>query len=228
MAIYVLIGGRSTKFLNDFSLEKKIFNKLNIINPNVLFIPAAAYKDINGAVDKFTKLIDDYLCDVKFLTDLEDVNVIDRLFDWADIIYFGGGTCEVLVEKVKTSPLYEVLLKYQNSNKVYAGLSAGAMLFCNYGMGDAHVYSYNGHIYNYQMVKCLGFLNITICPHYDHDGLDCFNSEVKKYDVNAYALEDDTAILVDDKIRVFKMDKRKSVYLFDKDKNYQMIPLYGE
>ena len=78
------------------------------------------------------------------------------------------------------------------------------------------------------MVKCLGLLNIVICPHYDHDGLDCFNDEVAKYGMNAYALEDDTAILIDDDIKVFKMDKRKSVYLFDKDKDYQMIPLYGE
>ena len=48
-----------------------------------------------------------------------------------------------------------------------------------------------------------------ICPHYDHDGLDCFNSEVKLYNINAYALEDDTAIVVDEAIKVFKMDKRK-------------------
>ena len=108
------------------------------------------------------------------------------------------------------------------------GVSAGAMLFTKYAMGDEYIYTNNYHIYNYQMVKCLGLLNMIICPHYDHDGLDCFNSEVKLYNINAYALEDDTAIVVDEAIKVFKMDKRKSVYLFDKDKDYQMIPLYEE
>ena len=224
---FVLIGGRSIQNLNNFELEDKIFKNLNISNPNILFVPQAAYKDINSAIIKFKNLIKDYKCNIECLIDLELENV-DRLFNWADIIYFSGGSATNLVRIVNESSLITCINKYLNSNKVYMGVSAGAMLFTKYAMGDEYIYTNNYHIYNYQMVKCLGLLNMIICPHYDHDGLDCFNSEVKLYNINAYALEDDTAIVVDEAIKVFKMDKRKSVYLFDKDKDYQMIPLYEE
>lgn len=224
---FVLIGGRSINNLNNFELELKIFKHLNISNPNILFVPQAAYKDINSAIIKFKNLTKDFKGNIEYLTDLTLDNV-DKMFDWADIIYFSGGSCTNLVRIVNESSLITCINKYLNSNKIYMGVSAGAMLFTKYAMGDENIYTNNYHIYNYQMVKCLGLLDIVICPHYDHDGLDCFNLELKGYGLNAYALEDDTAILVDDKIKVFKMDKRKSVYLFDKDKDYQMIPLYEE
>lgn len=224
---FVLIGGRSINNLNNFELELKIFKHLNISNPNILFVPQAAYKDINSAIIKFKNLTKDFKGSIEYLTNLTLDNV-DKMFDWADIIYFSGGSCTNLVRIVNESSLITCINKYLNSNKIYMGVSAGAMLFTKYAMGDENIYTNNYHIYNYQMVKCLGLLDIVICPHYDHDGLDCFNSELKGYGLNAYALEDDTAILVDDKIKVFKMDKRKSVYLFDKDKDYQMIPLYEE
>lgn len=224
---FVLIGGRSINNLNNFELESKIFKYLNMFNPNILFIPQAAYKDINSAVIKFKNLTKDFKGNIEYLTDLS-LDSVDKMFDWADIIYFSGGSCTNLVRIVNESSLITCINKYLDSNKVYMGVSAGAMLFTKYAMGDEHIYTNNYHIYNYQMVKCLGLLDIVICPHYDHDGLDCFNSELKQYGLNAYALEDDTAILVDDKIKVFKMDKRKSVYLFDKDNEYQMIPLYEQ
>lgn len=224
---FVLIGGRSITNLNNFELEENVFKHLGISNPNILFIPQAAYKDINSSINKFKNLTKNYKCNIEFLIDLEESN-IDRLFNWTDVIYVGGGSATNLVKIASESPLAKYIHKYKSSDKLYMGISAGAMLVSSYAMGDEHIYTNNYHIYNYQMVKCLGLLDIVICPHYDHDGLDCYNDEVVKYGMNAYALEDDTAILIDDDIKVFKMDKRKSVYLFDKDKDYQMIPLYGE
>ena len=225
---FVLIGGRSIANLNNFELENGVFKYLNISNPNILFIPQAAYKDINSSINKFNNLTKEYKGKIECLTDLDESN-IDRLFNWADVIYVGGGSATNLVRIAKESPLSKYINKYKDSDKLYIGVSAGAMLVCMHAMGDEYIYTNNYHIYNYQMVDCLGLLDIVICPHYDHDGLDCFNDELKKYNYNSYALEDDTAILVDESlIKVFKMDKRKSVYLFDKENDYQMIPLYGD
>ena len=225
---FCLIGGRSIANLNNFDLENDVFKYLNISDPNILFIPQAAYKDIDSSINKFKNLTKVFKCQIKYLTDLEDSN-IDKLFDWADVIYVGGGSATNLVRISNESPLSKYINKYKTSDKLYMGVSAGAMLVSKYAMGDEYIYINNYHIYNYQMVDCLGLLDIVICPHYDHDGLDCFNDEVKKYNLNAYALEDDTSILIDEeKIKVFKMDKRKSVYWFDKENDYQMIPLYGD
>ena len=225
--IFVLIGGRSISNLNNFELEDKILKYLDIIEPNILFIPFAAYKDINSSINKFNNLIKDYKCNVKHLIDPYQNNILE-LFEWADVIYVGGGSATNLVRIFKESGLDKILFNYKDSNKLYMGISAGAMLVSKEAMGDEYIYTNNYHIYNYQMVECLGLLNLVICPHYDHDGLDCFNSEVRKFDCNSYAIEDDTAILIKDSIKVFKMDNRKSVYLFDKNNDYQMIPLYEE
>ena len=63
---FVLIGGRSIQNLNNFELEDKIFKHLNISNPNILFVPQAAYKDINSAIIKFKNLIKDFLLNKKY------------------------------------------------------------------------------------------------------------------------------------------------------------------
>lgn len=77
------------------------------------------------------------------------------------------------------------------------------------------------------MVEGVGFLDITICPHYDHDGLWCYNDVVWNYAYDGYALEDDTAILLADTIHILKKDKTKSIYYFSQ-KKHKMIPLYEE
>lgn len=39
MAYYALIGGRSPEYLIDFSLEEKVFQRLGLKNPKILFFP---------------------------------------------------------------------------------------------------------------------------------------------------------------------------------------------
>ncbi|MDE5714729.1 MAG: Type 1 glutamine amidotransferase-like domain-containing protein, partial [Anaeroplasmataceae bacterium] len=116
--------------------------------------------------------------------------------------------------------------QYKSTDKLYAGISAGAILFCKFGMGDQFTYKDRNHYYNYKMVEGLGFLDITICPHYDHDGLICYNDEIWNYPYDGYALEDDTAILLTGSTNIIKREKSKSVYLFSREHERRMIPLY--
>ncbi|MCR4897873.1 MAG: peptidase E, partial [Acholeplasmatales bacterium] len=60
----------------------------------------------------------------------------------------------------KNNNLDKILLKYINSNKIYAGSSAGAMLYTKISMGDKDMYSDNFHNYGYKMVECLNIINI--------------------------------------------------------------------
>ncbi|MDE6407399.1 MAG: peptidase E, partial [Anaeroplasmataceae bacterium] len=119
-----------------------------------------------------------------------------------------------------------ILEQYKDTEKLFMGISAGAILFSKFGMGDRYSYKDKGHNYNYQMVEGIGLLPITICPHYDHDGLDCYNVEVKHYPFDGYAIEDDTAILFQNSSIIFKQDQTKSVYFFDSKNNYLMSPIY--
>ncbi len=225
MAKYVLIGGRSVEFLEDFSLEEKIFESLGKSHPSILFIPMASHKNYESSIQKFRKLTKQSACKIEVLKDVND-SLLEQKIQAADVIYFGGGCAEELIYIVKHSPLGGYLKKYEASDKIYMGISAGAILFCNFGMGDRYVYTTGYQTYNYQMVEGLHILDITICPHYNHEGIDCYNQEVKHFTCDGYALEDDTALLIDKTIRIYKRTPKRSVYRFTYEKSYLMEPLY--
>ena len=225
MAYYALIGGRSIPHLTDFTLEEKILSHLNKKPNKILFIPLATYPDMEDAIIKFKALVPkDYAIDD--LTTFTDPVDIDMAIYNSDVIYFSGGCAEELVRLIKEYKIDWILERFKDTNKLFIGISAGAILFSKAGMGDRYSYKDNGHIYNYRMVSGIGILPITICPHYDHDGLECYNKEVKNYPYDGYALEDDTAILFKDEPIVFKQDNTKSVYQFDSKNNYIMKPMY--
>ena len=151
---------------------------------------------------------------------------IDEDIKWADVFYFGGGHSEDLINTIKNASVYD---KIFNSNKIICGISAGAIMLSYSGMGDRYAYTDNFSTYNYKMVKGLGVLPFTVCPHYDHNGLWIYNDECKDYDLCGFGLEDDTGIIVyDNKVIVIKQDYSKSVYFFDKDNDYKVMPLYEE
>lgn len=222
MAKYALLGGRSPEYRCDFSLEEKIFQFLSIRPKKILFIPFAN-PNLEDAIYKFKALVPKTYT-VQYLTSLEETE--EDIFQECDVIYFAGGSAERLVAMVKQSNLLNLLLKYQDSQKLFIGISAGAILFSIAGMGDQYSYKNGNHFYNYQMVQGLGILPLTICPHYDHDGLECYNRVVREYPYDGFALEDDTAILIHSHIFPFKMDSSKSVYQFFREESYLMRPLY--
>lgn len=225
MAYYALLGGRSIPHLEDFTLEKKIFSYLKITPNKILFIPLAFYPNMKASIDRFHRLVKNTY-EIEDVVNYEDEELLKKEIDSSDVIYFSGGCAEELIRLIKKYKIDSILKKYEKSNKLFLGISAGAILFSKAGMGDRYTYKDKGEIYNYQMVKGLGILPITICPHYDHEGLTCYNSEVKKYACDGYALEDDTAILFAKEIVFFKQNSRKSIYQFDSKNDYIMIPKY--
>lgn len=227
MAIYALIGGRSTENIGQPLLEKQIFSYTNKICPKVLYLPFAA-KDRIASYEKFKMHISSLNVESECVLNFDEFDLRTKM-QWADVFYFGGGCCEDLVNSVNNSIILLLLEEYRCSSKVFCGISAGAMLWCKFGMGDRNTYVNAYHVYHYSMVQCLGFLPITLCPHYNHDGLWIFNDEVKKYPFDGYALEDDTALVIlDTRIIPLKQKKNHSIYYFKKEQEYQMIPLYEE
>ena len=56
---------------------------------------------------------------------------------------------------------------------------------------------------------------------------DIIFDELKKYKLNAFGIEEGCCLVIDNSsYYVIKENKANSVYLFDKNKDYQMIPLY--
>ena len=223
MVRFVLIGGKG-KDSNLNHIENEIIKMTNKKNPIILYCPYAT-KDIEKSINKFHNLINNLECEIIDLT-FDNINDFDFLLNKADILYVGGGVSDDLVDIFKKYNLDKVLYKYLDSNKIYAGSSAGAMLYTKVAMGDKDMFSDNFHNYNYKMVDCLGILNISICPHYQNEDLIFYNDVIKEYSLDSFGIEEDTAVIIDNnKYGCLKDDKKRSVYYFSRD-NYLMVPLY--
>lgn len=223
MVRFVLIGGKG-KDSNLNHIENEIIKMTNKKNPIILYCPYAT-KDIEKSINKFHNLMKNLECEIIDLT-FDNINDFDFLLNKADILYVGGGVSDDLVDIFKKYNLDKVLYKYLDSNKIYAGSSAGAMLYTKVAMGDKDMFSDNFHNYNYKMVDCLGILNISICPHYQNEDLIFYNDVIKEYSLDSFGIEEDTAVIIDNnKYGCLKDDKKRSVYYFSRD-NYLMVPLY--
>ncbi|MCR5349499.1 MAG: Type 1 glutamine amidotransferase-like domain-containing protein [Acholeplasmatales bacterium] len=221
--IYVLSGGRS-KDSKEINIEKEVFKLVGKTKINILFCPLAQINNTDKCIERFNEYMKDLNYDAKYLI-MDNLNQFDDLFNWCDIFYVYGGVCDTLVKIFKEYKLDLILKKYDDSNKIYYGISAGAMLPTVTSLGDKDMFSDNFHNYNYKMVNCLGILNISICPHYQNEDLIIYNDIIKKYNLHSFGIEEDCALVIDGtKYYVFKDYKYKSLYEFDK--NYKMIPLY--
>ena len=217
----MLIGGRSQNPSN-YIIEECMLGLVN--NPRVLLFPTAT-RDSLKSIENLKQLFDKLNCTYDFaLLFSEDRDKIINKIKEYNILYFAGGNTDVLVSRINELNLLDII---STDDKVLVGISAGMIMMSLFGMGDSYSYQDNNHTYNFKMVKGLGLLNITTCPHYDNDDLVIFNDELKKYNASAYALENDTAVVFDGAMRyVLKADKRKSVYYFSKELDFQMESLY--
>ncbi|MBQ3253662.1 MAG: Type 1 glutamine amidotransferase-like domain-containing protein [Acholeplasmatales bacterium] len=224
MSLFVLIGGKANKEILTNRIEKAIVALANKENPVLLYCPFAS-NDIEKSILRFNNLMKGINCNIINIR-LNELDKFEEYLKQADILYIGGGCCDDLVKFFKDNKLDKILLKYIDEDKIFAGSSAGAMLYCTSAMGDKYVYVDNFKSYNFKMLDCLGILNINICPHYQNEDLIVYNDEIKNYDMDAFGIEEDTALIIDgNKYYVVKETKNTSLYHFDR-KTKIMKPLY--
>jgi peptidase E len=225
MAVYALIGGKSNLEVKLNKIEQHILSLTNKEKPKLLYCPYAS-NDYEKSNKKFKDLINNLPCELYLMSEA-DYEKFDELLNWCDCIYIGGGASDDLVDLFKSKGFDKLLIKYQNTNKIYAGISAGAMLYTVSAMGDKYAFYDNFITSNYKMVDCLGLIEYTICPHYQSEGLTKYNSDLKNYPYPGLGIEDDTCVIIKDgKISIIKENKTHSVYFFNNKDDFKMIPLY--
>ena len=195
---FYAIGGANYDKKESLTIDLDIIKESGKINPNLLFIPVALNDDenkINSFLTYYKELgaIVDVLYSVN--TYLDKKMIIDKI-DKADIIYLSGGMTSRLVSFCKNYDLKDAFINAFNNGKIIVGVSAGAISFFEYGFGDKEAYTYNLESVNHKMTKGLGIFKGIFCPHYQNSGLLSFHDEVKKYDVDAFALENGAALKI--------------------------------
>jgi dipeptidase E len=196
MGRIVAIGGgdlQTTKKLNQYMI--KISKKEH---PNVLFIGTAS-GDASGYIERIKAAFGQLKCEVKALClvteNLSDAEV-DTLLAWADIIYVGGGDTASMMKIWKEHGIDSKLLAiYKNDTAVLGGISAGAICWFDCGHSDSEAFSKKDD-WNYIFVEgMLGIHPFVLCPHYNEEGRDSFDTMMKEKELVGLALENETAFV---------------------------------
>jgi dipeptidase E len=220
--MFYLIGGKDDDLKSNL-IETELLKLTNKYCPKMLYF-ATAMKDNQRSINHFISTFDKLNVKIT-IAKLNEIifEELNNLFNESDIIYIGGGNTDYLRNEFIKYNVDKLLMKYHNTDKIFAGISAGAILYTNSGMGDSYSYQSGGNIYNFKMVDGLNLINLKFCPHYQKDDLYIFN-DIGLSSKLALALEDDTAVVIDKNIlKVYKANKKHSVYLF---KDNKMTPIY--
>ncbi len=146
-------------------IDKEIIRLTGKSKPNFLFIGLA-----NICADRYYEVMkhiygDMYGCNTDYLTNDEHkhYDIAKSKFQWADIIYVGGGNTLKLMTGWRKYGIDKLLIEAYEANKVLCGVSAGGICWCSYGNSDSRRFTSNSD--KLIRVKGLGLINILFCPH---------------------------------------------------------------
>jgi Peptidase E len=179
-----------------------------IAESSALFVPTAIYA-IKGGAEIGRKVIcgtiGDPFCDIGWkslgLLELTALPSLKKelwlpMLEATDALLVGGGDCQYLTYWMQQSGLAQLLPSLLRKT-VYVGLSAGSMIMTRYGT------TYGGHSLPQRSDKSLGYVNIAIHPHLDHEWFpENAMANLEKLAATlpfpSYLIDDQTAIRVID------------------------------
>ena len=183
-------------------------------NPKFLFIGlASSYAD-----SYYKKLKDIYKnlgCETGKISNktLTHMEVVEKKIKEADIIYVGGGDTYKLMNDVKNTGMDKMLDDALKRGCVMSGISAGAIIWCKYGLSDYKILS--GESEDYSLIEGLGYLDFMFVPHFSKDKKreDDLKKIIKNTDISAYGFDNCTALkIVDGKKSYIRSITDRNIY----------------
>lgn len=220
----VLIGGgdigRADTKYETKEIDEEIVKMTGKDKPNFLFIGLAS-----NFSDSYYKVIKDIYkklgCETGKISNktLTHIEVVKQKIDSADIIYLGGGDTVKLVNVLKENKMDVMLENAANRNCVIAGISAGAIACCKYGLSDYEIM--NNISNNYVKVNGLGFLDYMFVPHFSSNPKKKKTLEkilIENKNIKALCADDCAAVVVsDENIKTIKSNEKSNVYIITCD-----------
>lgn len=144
--------------------------------------------------------------------DVIDISAVSKdiwlpSFKNADILVFGGGNVNYLLEWINKSGLKRYLPKLLET-KVYVGISAGSMVTAKTVSLSSSGILYYEETGNFETTNGLGFVDFEIRPHLNSEvfpkvRVEYLEKLAKETPNTFYAIDDNTAIkVIDDKVSV--------------------------
>ena len=216
MGRFVAIGGGT--FEETDPLQEKIVRLSGNPVPNVLFIGTAAADSTNPLTSckkSFKRVARGSI--VKKLSLIRNTyseDEIDALFDWADVVYVGGGNTEFMLKTWRDFGLIPRLQKvFQEDSAVLSGMSAGAICWFTDGYTDSDSYAGNEH-WSCRLIKPgIDLCDAVFCPHYQDWSRHGFDEAVKDLQKPGIALSDNTAFVYNNgSVRYLSGDGKAAAY----------------
>ncbi len=192
-------------------------------HPNFLLIPTTQFDIPNpGTLNCYYKLG----CEVDTLKPSEwwvTPEIIRQKTEWADIIWVPGGNLKYCRNTWKKTGVAEAVKQAYDRGAVVCGGSAGAMIWFRSGFDNCAVYDEK------EFTPGLGFYPYVICPHYECEGWQCFNEEVKNQPLPGFAIEDGAALCVppNGDAYVFRAEGTEKVWFFDPAAGFEKTEFTG-
>lgn len=189
------------------NIHEEIVNLSGKNNPNILILNHALQNDSfeqNGNNILMNLFKTCFSCNSKCLKkiDLDKKELVDEMFDWADIIYENGGDTVFLIELWKKYGIDKKIIEACKQNKVISGVSAGAICLFN-----------SGNVGNYMekeinKLDCLDIIDAYFCPHYNLEGkYESVRRTLKHINKVGISLSNCCALeIVDNQYRLLKTD----------------------
>ena len=197
-------------------IDKEIIKISNFKKPKLLFLPTAS-SDSSGYVsvveNYFGKKLGCFVDSLLLKKQKYSRNEIEKKILSSDIIYVGGGNTLKMLMIWKKFGVDKILEKARSKGIVLSGVSAGAICWAKLGNSDSR--KFKNPKADYIKLKCLNFLPVLLCPHYDKEKSRPLSLKkmMKKTSGVAIALDNCAALeVVNDKVRLITSNSTAKGY----------------
>ncbi len=237
MATIVAIGGggiRQSRFTSKtLVIDQAIVSLAGKPLPRVLFVPTASNDNPDYSHSFYEYYTHSLKCqvDVLALTTRPTLAAMTQAVRAADIIYIGGGDTFRMMRVWRKTGFDRVLAGANRTDKVLAGVSAGAICWFEAGISDSRRYTHlHGRSWPYinvhglNAVRGLDLHKLILCPHYDSEPRrhTALRHVLKHHDTTGIALEECVALVIKDGMyRILTADTNQKAYkAYWKDSKY--------
>jgi len=230
----VAIGGGNyslddeSNLYNLKEIDEEIIKLSNKQHPRLLYIGFNIKADYYFS--KIKKVYQSLGCQCEYLrfNEFSNVKTLESKFKRADILFLPGGNTLAYMKSITRFKLSKYIINFAKQNKVVVGISAGAIMYFDFGCSDSK--ASNEVPRRYSKVKGLGIQKGLIAPHY-------MNSD-RVYDLPrmlktcskktiAFGIDECVALVIDNEnYKVVKSNKNAKVFkCYYANKEYKSIEI---
>jgi dipeptidase E len=219
MCSFVIIGGGEIRNRETDIIDEHIVKLANKKNPRFLFIPTAS-NDSEQYIESIEKTYNgifgcycEHLCISKNKISESE---IEKMIQYAEIIYVGGGNTKYLLEKWNEHKIDILLREKMKTDSVLCGMSAGAMCWFESGITDSASFTDTNNWY-YSKLTTLGFIKGCHSPHYDErEKEEKFIKYIINTDICFLGIENNCAIeITNGEYKVIRAQPDKNAFLVE-------------